>query len=159
MKTTVIYPGTFDPLTYGHLDLIKRACRLFDHVIIAIAASNNKSPVFSLPERLKITQEIFSHETQISVYSFGGLIVDFMREHDVKFLLRGIRTVSDMELEFQLATMNRTMFGEMETIFLTPDAKYAYISSTIVREIAKMGGDLSPFVPQEVVKAFTARLK
>jgi pantetheine-phosphate adenylyltransferase len=154
MKNTAIYPGTFNPITYGHIDLIHRAAKLFDHIIIAVATSTTKSPVFSLETRINMISQLFADQQNISVAGFDGLIVNFMREREVKVLLRGIRTVSDMEQEFRLATMNRYMYPEMDTVFLTPDPKFTNISSTIVREIAKMGGDLTPFVPKLVQDAF-----
>lgn len=150
---TIIFPGTFDPITLGHLDLIQRAVKLYEHVIIAVASSSSKSPIFSLDHRLKLIQQLFAEFPNVSAIGYSGLIVDCMREHQVRLLLRGIRSTADLEHEFQLATMNRYMYPEMETVFLAPDPKFSHVSSTIVREIAKMGGDLKPFVPEIVIQA------
>ncbi len=154
METTVIYPGTFDPITFGHVDLINRALTIFDRVIVAVADATHKSTLFSQEQRVRIAQTVFKDNPKINIQPFSGLIVDFMQEHQVKTLLRGIRTISDMEHEFQLATMNRMLYPAMETLFLAPDPRFANISSTIVREIAKMKGNLQPFIPQEVINAF-----
>jgi pantetheine-phosphate adenylyltransferase len=154
MLKKVIFPGTFDPITYGHVDLIERASRLFDHVVIAIAASVSKTPLFSMEERIAIVQQTFAAHNNISVASFSGLLVDFMHDHNLHYVLRGIRTIADMEYEFQLASMNKAMKPDLEAVFLKPDEKYTHISSTIVREIARMGGDISLFVPPAVVHAF-----
>ncbi|HVV68110.1 MAG TPA: pantetheine-phosphate adenylyltransferase [Gammaproteobacteria bacterium] len=153
MEKTVIYPGTFDPLTYGHVQLVERALRLFDTVVIAIAASAAKTPLLSLPERQSIAETVFAEYAGVQVVTFSGLIVDFMREQNIRVIVRGIRTVGDMEYEFRLATMNQCMYPEMETIFLKPEAGFAHISSTVIREIARMGGDLSAFVPEAVLTA------
>lgn len=158
MHTTVIYPGTFDPFTYGHVDLVERALSLFDHVVIGIAASASKSPLLTLEQRLDITQRIFADNPHVSVAVFHGLIVDFMRTRHIRILIRGIRTATDTTHELQLADMNRHMYPEMETLLLTANPRFAAISSTIVREIAKMGGDLTPFVPPVVQAAFTRSL-
>ncbi len=159
MEKTVIYPGTFDPLTHGHVQLVQRALRLFDHVILAIAASAAKAPLLSLAEREELAKTVFAAYPAVQVTTFSGLIVDFMRQRHILVMLRGIRSVSDMEYEFRLATMNQYMYPEMETIFLKPDEKFAHISSTIIREIAHMGGDLSAFVPEQVVAALQQRGK
>lgn len=157
MEKTVIYPGTFDPLTHGHVQLVERALRLFDTVVLAIAASAAKTPLFSLAERQHIAEMVFAEYPGVKVVSFSGLIVDFMRERNIRVMIRGIRTISDMEYEFRLATMNQCMYPEMETIFLKPEARFAHISSTVIREIARMGGDLSAFVPEAVLTALKNR--
>lgn len=154
MKKIAVYPGTFDPITHGHISMVKRATCLFDEVIIAIAASVDKSPIFSLEQRVAMTTEIFSSMPQVKVTAFSGLLVNFMTENHAQIVLRGIRTSGDMEYEFQLAVANRYLKPDIETVFLKPDEKFSYISSSIVREIAAMGGDLTAFVPPPVIEAF-----
>lgn len=153
-QSTIVYPGTFDPITLGHVDLARRASRLFEKVIIAVAANSSKTPLFDLPKRLTLIQQVFAEDHNVTVESFSGLLVDWLKNTGVHLVLRGIRTLGDMEYEFQLASMNRYMYPKLETLFLQPDERYAHISSTLVREIARMNGDLSPFVPQEVIAAF-----
>jgi pantetheine-phosphate adenylyltransferase len=157
MEKTVIYPGTFDPLTHGHVQLVQRALRLFDTVVLAISASAAKAPLLSLAERQSIAETVFAECSGVQVVTFSGLIVDFMRQQNIRVMVRGIRTVSDMEYEFRLATMNQYMYPEMETIFLKPEERFAHISSTIIREIAGMDGDLSAFVPEPVIAALKNR--
>lgn len=154
MLKKVLFPGTFDPITYGHIDLIERASHLFDQVIIAVAASASKTPLFSLEERVAIIQQTFIAYNNISVASFSGLLVNFMQNHHLHYVLRGIRSIADMEYEFQLATMNKTMKPDIETVFLKSKETYTHISSTLVREIARMGGNITPFVPPAVVQVF-----
>lgn len=156
-KKTAIYPGTFDPITHGHISMVERAVKLFDEVIVAIAASASKTPMFSLSQRVALGTEIFSNLSQVRVLPFSGLLVQFMAEQGACIVLRGIRTAGDMEYEFQLATANRCLMPEMETVFLKPDEQFAHVSSSIVREIAMMGGDLVPFVPAQVIAAFEAQ--
>jgi pantetheine-phosphate adenylyltransferase len=153
MKKTVLYPGTFDPITKGHMDLVKRACRLFDTVIIAIAESPSKKPMFGLEERVNLVREIFKGNTQVQVEGFNGLLAHFAQEKRALAVLRGIRAVSDFEFEFQLANMNRHLDPELESIFLTPSEKYSYISSSLVREVASLGGDITAFVDPIVQSA------
>jgi pantetheine-phosphate adenylyltransferase len=153
MKNKVIYPGTFDPITLGHADLIKRATHLFDTIVIAVAKNNAKNPIFSLQERIDLIKSIFKDSNQIEVLPFDGLLVNFAKTHEIKAILRGLRVVSDFDYEFQMASMNRVMKPHLETIFLTPADKYTYISSTLVRTIAKEGGEVSAFVPSLVAKA------
>lgn len=136
MKKTVLYPGTFDPITKGHMDLVNRACRLFDKVVIAIAHSPAKKPLFSLDERVDMVRMIFADNPQVEVLGFRGLLANFARENNAIAVLRGIRAVSDFEFEFQLANMNRHLDPDLESIFLTPSEKYSYISSSLVREVA-----------------------
>ncbi len=150
---TVVYPGTFDPITNGHIDLVERACRLFDRVIVAVAASNRKNPLFSLDERVLLAQQTLSHLPNVSVMGFNILLVDFIRQQKAQAVLRGLRAVSDFEYEFQLANMNRALAPTMESIFLTPAEHLSYISSSIVREIALLGGDVSQFVAAPVEAA------
>jgi pantetheine-phosphate adenylyltransferase len=151
----VIYPGTFDPLTFGHEDLVRRAARLFDHVILAIADSPSKRPCFTPDERVEIAREVLGAHANVSVMRFSGLLTDFARAQGANVILRGLRAVSDFEYEFQLAGMNRNLYPEIETLFLTPSENYLFISATLVREIALLGGDVSKFVHPSVV----ARLK
>jgi len=152
-KKSVIYPGTFDPVTNGHLDLTERAARLFDRVVFAIAHSPKKTPFFSLDERIRLSQEALSHLSNVTVMGFSGLLIDFAREQNTECVLRGLRAVADFEYEFQLANMNRAMYPEFESVFLTPSEHLSYISSTLVREIAELGGDVSQFVPINVATA------
>ena len=146
MSQRAIYPGTFDPMTKGHVDLIERACNLFDEIVIAIAASEAKNPLFTLDERITIAEKIFESNEKVKVIGFSGLLVDLAKDNDAKILIRGLRVVADFEYEFQLANMNRAMMPELESVFLTPKEQYSYISSSLVKEICKMGGDVSEFV-------------
>lgn len=150
---TVVYPGTFDPITNGHIDLVERACRLFDNVIVAVAASNRKNPLFTLDERVALAQETLAHVPNVTVCGFDILLVEFVRQQNAQAVLRGLRAVSDFEYEFQLANMNRALAPTMESIFLTPAEHLSYISSSIVREIAFLGGDVSKFVADPVKAA------
>ncbi len=146
MTQRAIYPGTFDPMTKGHVDLIERACKLFDEIVIAIAASEAKNPLFTLDERIQIAEKIFESNDKVKVVGFSGLLVELAKDNDAKILIRGLRVVADFEYEFQLANMNRAMMPELESVFLTPKEQYSYISSSLVKEICKMGGDVSEFV-------------
>lgn len=143
---TAVYPGTFDPLTRGHEDLVRRASSLFDRVVVGIAHSRAKKPFFTVQERVEIAQEVLGHYPNVEVKSFAGLLKDFVREQDGKVIVRGLRAVSDFEYEFQMAGMNRHLLPEVETLFMTPSEQYQFISGTIVREIAILGGDISKFV-------------
>ncbi len=158
METCAVYPGTFDPITYGHSDLVERASRLFDRVIVAVAGTTGKNPVFPLEERVVLAESVLEHLSNVTVLPFTGLLVDFVQAQRAQFILRGLRAVSDFEYEFQLAGMNRQLAPEVETIFLRPADQYAYVSSSLVREIATLGGDVSRFVPEKVVAALKARL-
>ncbi|MFT5532580.1 MAG: pantetheine-phosphate adenylyltransferase [Burkholderiaceae bacterium] len=149
---TAIYPGTFDPLTRGHEDLVRRASGLFGTLIVGVADSKNKKPFFDLEERLTIANEVLGHYPNVVVESFSGLLKDFVRRHDARVIVRGLRAVSDFEYEFQMAGMNRYLLPEVETLFLTPSDQYQFISGTIVREIALLGGDVSKFVFPSVEK-------
>ena len=143
---TAIYPGTFDPITRGHEDLVRRAAQLFSEVIVAVADSRGKRPFFTLQERIQMASEVLASYGNVQVVGFSGLLRDFVREHHAHVILRGLRAVSDFEYEFQMAGMNRMLIPEAETVFLTPGEQYQFISATMVREIAVLGGDASPFV-------------
>ena len=153
-----IYPGTFDPITNGHIDLITRAARIFDRVIVAVAENRGKTPLFNLKERVQLDEEAVSDiEGVVEVVGFENLLVECAREHHAGVILRGLRAVSDFEFEFQLAGMNRHLDKELETMFLTPSEKYAFISSSVIREIARLGGDISPFVTERVNVALSKK--
>lgn len=156
---TVVYPGTFDPLTNGHIDLVERACRLFDKVIVAIAASTKKNPLFTLDERVKLTEDVLAHLPNVEICGFDILLADLVKQKNAQGVLRGLRAVSDFEYEFQLANMNRALAPEMESLFLTPSEHLSYISSSLVREIASLGGDVSQFVHPLVKDALAERYK
>ena len=141
-----VYPGTFDPLTRGHEDLVRRASGLFDKLVVGVADSKNKSPFFSLEERLTIAEEVLGHYPNVEVKGFSGLLKEFVRENGARVIVRGLRAVSDFEYEFQMAGMNRYLLPDVETMFLTPSDQYQFISGTIVREIAQFRGDVSKFV-------------
>jgi pantetheine-phosphate adenylyltransferase len=158
MTKTAIYPGTFDPVTKGHTDLVKRATKLFDKVIVAVAANPGKSPVFTLAERIAMAEEVTAGINGVEVLALNGLLVEFARQHGACAIIRGLRAVSDFDYEFQLAGMNRKLAPEVETLFLTPDEKYTYISSSLVREIAALGGDVSDFVHEKVMAELKRRL-
>jgi len=152
------YPGTFDPITNGHSDIVERAARLFDRVIVAVAANADKTPVFPLDERVALAKTALADIDAVEVCSFDCLLVDFMQQHSAQVILRGLRAVSDFEYEFQLASMNRQLAPDIETMFLTPAEQYAFVSSSLVREIASHGGDVSAFVHTEVMAALRERL-
>ena len=156
--TIAVYPGTFDPITHGHRDIAQRAATLFDKVIIAIAHNPKKAPVFSIEERIQMAQSTFIEQPNIEVLSFDNLLVHFAQQSQAKVIIRGLRAVSDFDYEFQLAGMNRKLDPSIETVFLTPSEQYTYISSSLVREIAAMGGDISGFVNKEVGAALRERL-
>ena len=158
MRTqSVIYPGTFDPITNGHVDLTERAARLFDRVVVAIAYNAKKTPLFNLEERVELCQAALSHLDNVEVTGFSNLLTDFAKSQDTTCVLRGLRAVADFEYEFQLANMNRAMYPEFESIFLTPSEHLSYISSSLVREIAALNGDITPFVPTQVADALASR--
>lgn len=160
MNIAALYPGTFDPITNGHIDLAQRAARIFDRVVVAVAANKGKAPLFSLDERVALAREALKELPNVEVLSFETLTVECARTSGATVILRGLRAVSDFEFEFQLAGMNRHLGPELETMFLTPSEKYAFLSSSVVREIAKLGGDVSSFVPEPVraalVRKYTA---
>ncbi len=156
---TVLYPGTFDPITKGHMDLVGRAAKIFDRVVIAVAASPKKNPAFTLEQRVSMAREVLKDIPNVEVVGFSTLLAHFTREVGANVLLRGLRAVSDFEYEFQLANMNRQLAPEVESLFLTPSEKYSYISSTLVREIAALGGDVTQFVHPVVHQALLERYK
>lgn len=156
---SIVYPGTFDPVTNGHSDLIARAARLFDQVVVAIAEDSHKPPTFPVATRLEMLRAVTADHANVEVTSFPGLLVDFARELGVPVIMRGLRAVSDFEYEFQLAGMNRRMAPAIETLFLTPAEQYAYISSSLVKEIARLGGDVSGFVAPSVYAALRERFR
>lgn len=145
-----VYPGTFDPLTRGHEDLVRRASRLFDSLILGVADSRAKKPFFTTAERVALAREVLADVKNVKIVGFSGLLIDFIRKHNARVILRGLRAVSDFEYEFQLAGMNRNLYPDVETIFLTPSEKHTFISATLVREIATLGGDVSKFVHPKV---------
>lgn len=150
---TVVYPGTFNPITNGHTDLVERASAIFDRVIVAVGSSKLKSTMAPLEKRVSVTREVLAHIDNVEVTGFEGLLTDFVKQQNARLILRGLRTVADFEYEFQLVGMNRVLAPNIETIFLAPAEEFSYISSTLVREIAAYGGDISSFVSPLVVKA------
>ena len=156
---TIVYPGTFDPVTNGHIDLVERASRLFDKVVIGIASSQRKSPLFTIEERIELASECLQHVPNVEIHGFDCLLVNFVSDCNADAIMRGLRAVSDFEYEFQLANMNRALSPDIESIFLTPSEKFSYISSSLVREISSLKGDVSQFVPFNVAKALAARLQ
>lgn len=150
MALRAVYPGTFDPITLGHEDLVRRAIRLFDEVIVAVADSHSKKPCFSLEERVAMAGEVLADVPNVTVVGFSGLLMNFLREQNARVVLRGLRAVSDFEYEFQLAGMNRSLYPEVETVFLTPSDQYMFISAGMVREIAFLGGDVDKFVQPQI---------
>lgn len=159
MSLNAVYPGTFDPITLAHADLIERAAKLFKHVIVAIAANPHKKPLFDIEERITLAQHTLKHIPNVTIVGFSGLLVDFAKAHDVEVTIRGLRTAGDFDYEFQLARMNRDLAPWFETIFLTPKESYAFISSTLVREIASLHGHVEKFVAPEVAKALARKFK
>lgn len=158
MRThTVIYPGSFDPITNGHVDLTERAARLFGTVVVAVAHSEKKTPLFSLQQRVELCQEALQHLENVEVVGFSNLLIDFAKSQNSRCVLRGLRAVADFEYEFQLANMNRAMDPEFESVFLTPSEHLSYISSSLVREIAALKGDITSFVPGPVARALQAK--
>ncbi len=157
MGSRAMYPGTFDPFTNGHNDLVRRACRIFDHVVVAIAANPGKTPLFPLEQRVELARRVLADVPNVEITGFSGLTVDFAREHGLNAIVRGLRAVSDFEFEFQLATMNRRLNGEVETVFLTPTEQFNFISSTLIREIASLGGNVREFVHPLVAEALRER--
>lgn len=159
MKTKVIYPGTFDPMTNGHLDLVQRAAQLFATVIVAVAKNPSKAPVFSIDERINLARAVLKDLPNVQVHGFDGLLINCAKEYDSRVILRGLRAVSDFEYEFQLASMNRKMMPDLETLFLTPAEQHSFISANLVREIASLGGNVAQFVPPVVAEALQVKFK
>ena len=162
MKITAVYPGTFDPITNGHSDLVQRAARIFDKVILAVATggqNGGKQPFFHTNDRVSLAKEVLADIVNVEVIQFDGLLVDFVQKQNAQVIFRGLRAVSDFEYEFQLASMNRHLDEKIETLFLTPAEQYSYISSSLVREIAVLGGDISPFVHEKVAAALNNRIR
>ena len=158
MKASAVYPGTFDPLTRGHEDIVRRAASIFDHVVVAIAANPNKTPTFNIVERVELARGVLADLANIEVVGYTGLTVEFARARNLSVVVRGLRAVSDFEFEFQLANMGRHLQPDIETMFMVPKEQFTFISSTLVREIALLGGDISHFVHPLVEAAFKSRL-
>lgn len=158
MNGVAIYPGTFDPVTHGHSDIVQRAARLFDRVIVAVAANPGKAPTFTLDERIRLAQLALTDVPGVEVLGFDRLLVDFARSQGAAVILRGLRAVSDFEYEFQLSGMNRRLAPDIETVYLMPSEQYSYISSSLVREIAALGGDISTFVHPQVQTALRDKM-
>ncbi len=159
MSTTAIYPGTFDPLTNGHLDVIKRAGRMFDHLIVAVAHNERKQPLFSVEQRMAMIRQAVKGMPGVTVDSFDGLLVAYAKRKKVHAVIRGLRVISDFEYEFQMALMNRKLSPAMETVFLMPSEQYTYLNSGLVREIARLGGNISGLVPGHVAKQLKAKFQ
>ena len=159
MSKRVLYPGTFDPLTLGHIDLIKRAARMFDETIIAVAANPQKEPMFNLEERVSMVEHCIKDIPTTRVIGFSGLLIDVLQQQDSRVVLRGLRAVSDFEFEFQLASMNRRLNQDTETIFLTPSEKYTFVSASIVKEIARLNGDVAQFLDPHVNHCLVEKIK
>jgi pantetheine-phosphate adenylyltransferase len=157
--TVAVYPGSFDPLTLGHDDIVRRSLRLADHLLIGVArtATHGKQPLFDTEERVRLIREVYEGESRIEVVSFSGLLVDFARERGARLIVRGLRAVSDFEYEFQMALMNRSLWPEVEVLFMVPDNRYTFLSSSLVREVGRLGGDVSGFVQPEVLAAMRAK--
>jgi len=158
MHNRATYPGTFDPVTNGHLDLIERAAKMFKHVVVGVANSPSKRPLFNLEERVSLAEQVTAHLDNVTVVGFSGLLVDFAKEQKATILIRGLRAVSDFEYEFQLANMNRRLDPDLESVFLTPAEENSFISSTLVKEVSLHKGDVSQFVPQLVSEAIASKL-
>jgi pantetheine-phosphate adenylyltransferase len=159
MTTRAVYPGTFDPLTRGHEDLVRRAAQVFDELIVGVADSRAKQPFFTLDERVSMTREVLADYGNVRVESFRGLLMNFIRTQNARVVLRGLRAVSDFEYEFQLAGMNRNLYPDVETLFLTPGEQHMFLSATMVREIATLGGEVSKFVHPIVERQIKEKLK
>ncbi len=159
MTATAIYPGTFDPVTRGHIDICERALKMFDHVVIGVADSLAKQPFFDINERFDMLETVFAGNDRISIKPFSGLLIDVARESNANVIIRGLRAISDFEYEVQLAGMNRSLAPEIETVFLTAAQHYAFVSSSLVREIARLDGDVSEFLHPEILRRLTEKLK
>ena len=159
MSLTAVYPGTFDPITRGHEDIVRRAAALFKRIIVAVAANTNKAPYFGLDERVELARTALAEFDNVEVVGFSGLLTHFVAEHQARVILRGLRAVSDFEYEFQLAGMNRKLHPEVETVFMTPAEQYMFISASMVREIARLGGDVTPFVHPLINTRLVAKMR
>jgi len=159
MKTSAVYPGTFDPMTRGHEDIVRRAARIFDRVVVAVAANPNKTPAFDVAERVQLAREMLGDLVNVEVIGYTGLTVEFARARDLGVIVRGLRAVSDFEFEFQLANMGRHLQPDIETVFMVPTEKFTFISSTLVREIAALGGDVAHFVHPQVQAALERKYR
>jgi pantetheine-phosphate adenylyltransferase len=159
MNNKAVYPGTFDPMTLGHEDLVRRAARLFDHVVLAVADSRTKRPLFSLAERIDMARDALSDVKNVTVEGFSGLLMNFVQEHGARVVMRGVRAVSDFDYEFQLAGMNRKLYPDVETVFMTPGEEHMFLSATLVREISVMGGDVSKFVSPVIADRLKIKIK
>jgi len=158
-KRIAVYPGTFDPITLGHEDLVRRAAYLFDEVVVAVAGSTSKSTLFNLEERVALAQDLFTSYDNVKVVGFSGLLMQFVQDQSAQVVIRGLRAASDFEYEFQLAGMNRKLYPKLETLFLTPSEQYMFVSSSLVREVAKLGGAVDQFVSKSVEDAIVKKLK
>ena len=159
MNNKAVYPGTFDPMTLGHEDLVRRAARLFDHVVLAVADSRTKRPMFTLAERIDMARDTLADVKNVSVKGFSGLLMNFVQEHGARVVMRGVRAVSDFDYEFQLAGMNRKLYPDVETVFMTPGEEHMFLSATLVREISVMGGDVSKFVSPMIAERLKTKIK
>ena len=157
MQVTAVYPGTFDPITNGHLDIIERGVRLFDRIIVALLKNADKEPLLPLDERIEIVRAVVARFPNVTVESFDGLLVDYARERGAQAIVRGLRALSDFEYEFQMALMNRRLEAGVETVFMMPSEAYSYVSSRLVKEVAHLGGDITGLVPPEVVRRLKTR--
>ncbi len=154
-----IYPGSFDPITNGHADIVKRAAEVFDKVIVAVSINNQKTPLFSIEERMELARTVFSNYDNVEVDTFTGLLADYARNVGAKTIIKGLRAVSDFEYEFQMAHMNKKLYPEVETMFMMSNQQYSYLSSSIVKEVGKLGGDLAGLVPEQIIDVIYKRLR
>ena len=154
-----VYPGSFDPVTLGHLDIIKRSCNIVDELVVGVLNNNAKIPLFSVEERVRMLKEVTKDLTNVKIVPFNGLLVDFARQHDASVTIRGLRAITDFEYELQMSQINHKLDSSLETIFLTISIEYSYVSSTIVKEIASLGGDITNFVPKEVIEKLEQKMK
>ncbi len=159
MPRIAVYPGSFDPVTNGHLDIIKRACKIFDSLVVAVLVNPSKKPLFSVQERVEMLRVSLKNSRRVKIDSFEGLLADYLRNKNIKVVVRGLRAVSDLEYEFQLAHINRTLFPEVETVFFMPSEKYVYLTASVVREVAALGGDMQPLIPGHVYGALKNKFK
>ena len=156
---TAIYPGSFDPVTYGHIDIIKRSAKMVDKLIIGVLSNSSKTPLFSVEERVKMLEDVTSYLPNVEVRAFGGLLVDFVHQCQADVIVRGLRAITDFEYELQMAQTNRVLAPDVDTVFLTTSLEYAYVSSTIMKEVARFGGDLSSFAPAEIIQELRLKLQ